>query len=226
DSYLIHTTANDLNENDLDPAAKTFDTADDRDKVFTANAYSGDDQILHPVSGYAWTWNWSIADKTIVKFVNNNNKPFATDSSAQLIQAQDGVVDARTTAKARINLTDSKISSVGAGYASSSAIYVFMCSSTWPSPVNGTWHPWRDQVDGAKCLAGSGDCNPMNYELYYCLDNGGANTLPSVGQTATRGTNLGCTDAAGSCAGKAVGDACGTGGACQDLLKETFFFSQ
>jgi Type IV secretion system pilin/Bacterial Ig-like domain/IPT/TIG domain len=242
-SYLFHTTANDLNENDVDPNSRSFDTADDRDKVFAATAYSNDDQILHPASGYAWVWNWSIVDNTnpIVSFVNDNStgnyEPFAPTDSSQLVKANDGVVDSETQISAQISLTDTTISSKGDNDAATADIYVFICTSTWPDkqPDGVTWRPWRDTVDatfanGCKAAANfpGSTCGAMNYELYYCRDTGNTTKpLPAVTAPVTSlGSNLGCTDASGSCAGKAVGDPCGTGGTCQDLLKESYFFSQ
>jgi hypothetical protein len=235
-SYLFHTAVNDLNENDINPQSRSFDTAADRDKVFYASALSNDGQILHPVVGYAWNWIWGITKTNPVtaKIINNDDigsdsvEPFSAASSSQLIQAQEGIVNSHVQASAEVNLVDTAISAAGKDASSTADVYVFICTSTWPAiNPDGTWYPWRDQTEGANCLAGSGSCQNMNYDLYYCRDNGSNGNLPSVNMPATtRGSNLGCTDANGSCADKAVGDSCGSGGTCQDLLKEPFFFSQ
>ncbi|MDD4902571.1 MAG: Ig-like domain-containing protein [Patescibacteria group bacterium] len=246
DSYLIHVMSNDLNENDDNPGAKTFDTADDVDKAFLASVYSGDDQLLHPVSGYSWIWNWQNSNSNAARIINNENgadKPYAAASSSQLVRAVAGVVDDKTQLLAKVSLTDFKIftdmnvAAPGRNASSTADVYVFICTTTWPNKqADGTWRPWRDTLDavlGGGCMKAPNSpnsvCSPMNYELYYCRDTkNAAQKLPEVKSPVTSlGSNLGCTDAKGSCDGKSVGDPCGnSGGICQDLLKESYFFGQ
>ncbi len=251
DSYLINHSNSDLNENDNDPTSKTFDTAADNDKAFTAAALSADDQVLHPVKGYSWTWSWQNGNTLAVNFVNNNNngiiQPFDYVAPEQLVRAVAGVVDAQAQLLAKVYLTDTRTftdvnQSVPNPNASSTAdVYVFMCSSTWPDNLQSQgipWRPWFDTLDavlGGGCVKSPTNplnsvCNPMNYELYYCRDNGGsAADLPTVTNPVTSlGSNLDCTDtnAPGTCTGLPVGAACGAGGTCQDLLKESYFFGK
>jgi hypothetical protein len=204
--------------------AKTFDTLYDRDKVFYVRALSVDDQSLHPAIGYSWDWDWTIANNSIVNFVNNANQPFSAATSSQLIRAQDGIVNNQTAATAQINLIDTTISSAGAGFASTSNIYVLVCTTTWPDLVpNMPWYPWRD--NSINCS--SGNCQNTNYELYYCRDNGApADNLPGINPVTTLGSNLGCTEIGGVCTDKTLGEPCGISGTCQDLLKQSFFFRQ
>jgi hypothetical protein len=233
DSYLINVATSDLNENDTDPSSKTFDTANDNDKAFYASALSVDNQVLHPVSGYSWNWNWENSSPAVAVFINNNSQPFGINDSSQLVRAVGGVVDDNTKIKAIVNLTEQSVTNAGNNASSTADVYVFICTTPWPDKIVGAaWYPWRDQTEGANCLSGSGNCQNMNYALYYCRDTGdAAKTLPTVAMpVTTRGTNLGCTDTgapADSCNGKLAGASCGAnGGTCQDLLKESYFFSK
>jgi hypothetical protein len=201
DSYLFNTAQNSLIENDDNPQAKTFDTINDSDKVFTASALAADGQELFPTTGYAWDWSWSFVGNNIATFINP--VPFAVSTSSQLIRANANVADDQTKARAAIRITDSKITDAGDNLASTSDIYVFMCANTWPAMTGGTWHPWRDTVEGATCNPNpDGSCSPMNYQLYYCRDNG-TTPLPEIQTITTRGATLN-----------------------QGILKETYFFNQ
>jgi hypothetical protein len=222
DSYLFNTVENSLIENDDNSAAKSFDTVNDGDKVFTASALADDGQPLFPVTGYAWNWSWSFFGNNITTFVNP--KPFAANTSSQLIRADAGVINSNTQVKALINLTDTANSSAGGNASSTADIYVFMCTTTWPAMIGGTWHPWRDSVEGSPANSGFPQAN---YQLYYCRDNGAAGNLPDASVT-TIGSNLGCTDPAGNaaCTAGSSGKSCGNNGTCQDVLKQSYFFSQ
>jgi hypothetical protein len=239
DSYLFKTTIADANENDINSpvisSAANFDTITDSDKVFTAKAISSSDdgsQILHPVEGYAWTWNWTMENTSIaglvpgVQFVDSTGNEL-TDSSKQLIRATTGITDNHTRADAAINMI-SPASAVD--ISASSSIYVFVCDNPWP-PVNsdGTWSPWQDSSYNCSASTALGlPCsNNFNYILYYCRDNGGGPTsdLPTLSGNITRGTSLSCTDSSGNCNSKSSGDSCGSSGTCQpDPLKESYFF--
>jgi hypothetical protein len=204
-SYLFQTINNDLNENDANSADKSFDTAADRDKVFTAEALSRNNQILHPVSNYSWDWTWSVEDQKVASIVNPG--PFTAEAEQQLIKASEiitGTNDKKTIAQAKVNILNSTIfQSEPTNSIATSTIYVFICAKPWPAadPFDGSWRPWLDFLDGMSCVSGSGGCNPMNYELYYCRDEGSNAVLPALSTGTTRGSGA-------------------------DSLKESFFFRQ
>ena len=72
-SYLFKTTTNSLDENDTNANIKTFDTVYDRDKVFVAQAYSADGQIIQPVTGYFWEWQFNLEDPSVASISNVAN---------------------------------------------------------------------------------------------------------------------------------------------------------
>lgn len=212
-SYLFKTTTNGLNENDSEANSGTFDTVSDRDKVFTASAYSSDNQLLQPVTGYFWNWDFVINNPSIAAIspVSNllKNRTFIT--------AQSGVTDGETRVTAKINMsnfsagcTTGNCSCQGAncdnhccnadfggdGFNQASNLYVFLCNNPWP-PVgsNGEWSPWMDNCQGSV----GGICENYNYKFYYCRDNGLVGTLDDlpaiIDQAVTRGngSNLVCS---------------------------------
>jgi len=207
DSYLFQTTDNapSGNEDDTSSAKKSFDTAVDSDKAFTVRALSSDGQILHSVSEYSWTWTWGIENSGVANFVSGvsftdaSGNPIA-DESGRLIRAVTGVTDNKTKVNATTTPTGTGVSPKTVN--ASADIYVFICNNPWPPIVNGTWRPWRDNFDANNCV--SGTCGKMNYELYYCRDQGGGGPsadLPTISGNTTRG---------------------GSG----DILKESYFFRQ
>lgn len=179
-SYLFQTTDNDPNENDSDPDSNSFDTVRDRDKVFTASALNEEDVVLTPVSGYSWDWNWSIDDTAVADI---NSDPFDDQNRDQLVQAEEGATDHQTKVRAEVDLTETDYSDNGDGEEGESDVRVFLCNNPWP-PVadDGTWDPWTDQE--GNCTAGEGSyCPNMNFEMYYCRDQGGEGTaddLPAI----------------------------------------------
>lgn len=203
-SYLFQTVINDLNENDLDSANISFDTARDRDKKFTAYAISSKGQILASVPGYSWEWLWSVEDPSVAGI---NLAPFATSAESQLLEADpndQGVTDKATKLFAEVNLTQSTYSNVGDGEMGEADIRIFVCENPWPPIMpNGTWYPWRDT--DLNCIPGTGTCLDTNYVLYYCRDHGEFGTvddLPSILSSAvTRGSG-------------------------NELLKESYFFRE
>ncbi|HTW97013.1 MAG TPA: IPT/TIG domain-containing protein [Candidatus Methylomirabilis sp.] len=200
-SYLFQSVTNDLNENDSDSNSKSFDTVADSDKVFLAQALSKDNQALNPVAEYSWNWNWSVADNKVAGLVNPG--PFAPTDQAQLVRAAADITgdqDKKTKLTAQVNLLSSGLLSAGDKATGTAAIFVFVCANPWPAvQADGTWRPWLDTLDATNCVAGSGACNKMNYELYYCRDQGTNAPLPAINDTATRGLQ-------------------------NNILKETFFF--
>lgn len=200
-SYLFQTVINNLNEEDNDPTNMTFDTIRDRDKKFTAYALSTDNQILVPVSGYAWNWIWNVVDTSVARI---NPNIFDTDEPNQLVEADPGASDKATKLKAKINLTQDSYSTKGHGEIGDADIRVFICENPWP-PIrsNGTWYPWLDT--NTNCIPTTGLCLDTNYAIYYCRDQGKFGTqddLPAIlSEAVTRGAN-------------------------QDLLKESYFFRE
>lgn len=217
-SYLFKTTSDDLNENDSNPGAATFDTKADEDKVFTAWAYSADNQGLQPVTGYFWDWDWQISNTNIAfmsPVVNLSvNKSF--------VSARNQITDGNTKINAKVDMTRfldascnnnsnclctgetcplncCNVYSIGNQTSRAADIFVFICNNPWP-PLgpSGEWAPWDDT--GVNCSADTGSCGDFNYRFYYCRDSGTANTLddlPAItSQAVTRGQSniLACSD--------------------------------
>ena len=253
-SYLFSTADNNLNENDTDVNNKTFDTVADKDKVFTAQAYSLNNQPIQPVTGYFWIWDFQINNPAVASIVPVSglarNKVF--------VAAVSGVTDAETQVKATVNMNNFISGSCNSGSCSCSDeicsnkccnaysggnnfnqaanIYVFLCKNPWPPVAStGLWSPWADNCTGSI----GGACSNYNYKFYYCRDSGGSGTLDDlpaiINQAVIRGqsSNLICSADRSSCS--TSGAACGTDkngdgtldGLCiWDVLKESYFFRE
>ncbi|MFA5248024.1 MAG: IPT/TIG domain-containing protein [Patescibacteria group bacterium] len=204
-SYLFNKVENDLNENDTDSGADSFDKTKDADKVFVASAYSSDGQKLYPVTGYAWNWNWAVANGDVAETINPT--PFAVNAETQLVRARSDIIDAQTGLTATVNITNRDDSNIGNGLTALADLQVFACTNPWPSDIAAdfTWYPWRDNPEGMNCLPATGTCHNTGYKLYYCRDSGETgNTgddLPAVSAGTTRGSGNG-------------------------ILKESYFFDQ
>jgi len=247
-SYLFNTTDNALksSEDDSDATKKSFDTIRDSDKVFTASAYSVDDQVLRPVTGYFWNWNFTLNNSSIATLSNVANLPV----NRVFVTANKGVSDGSTKVKATVNMSnfsgpanancscsDTTCSNHcpnaytgGDGFNSAADLYVFICNNPWPAinTINGTWFPWFDQSQGL-------NSSSYNYKFYYCRDNGEVGTLddlPAINSqplTIGTSTSLVCSNDHSPCA--SADNACGPinsdGG--QDgiciwgILKESYF---
>lgn len=229
-SYLFQTTTNALTseEDDTDATSsnKTFDTVADRDKVFSADAYSADGEILQPVSGYSWTWNFGLSNNSIAATSTVPNLP----ANKIFVAAQSGVTDGETKLTAAVKMATSNVITGGDGFNNSSDIYVFVCNNPWP-PVgpNGSWSPWVDTCQGAV----TGNCTNYNYKFYYCRDAGEAGTqddLPAiVSQPVIRGGSLICSADNTPCDPSAQdGAPCAknTGVCVWNILKESYFFRE
>jgi len=211
--YLFSTAAND--SADDTPGNASFDSRRDRDKVFEANAYSIDDQLLNPVTGYNWTWvfkseNPSLISTTTVSLMAN--KIIAT--------AADKINDGKTLLYSTVEMSTGNQYFGGNGEKSSSELFVFICANPWPRiKSDGTWAPWRDKNNFAN--------NPFNYDFYYCRDAGKPGTsddLPEISESAIpKSPSKVCSNNnAQSCSS----DANCSGGLCiWDILKEYYFFS-
>ena len=243
-SYLFKTTVNDLNEKDDNINDRTFDTQADRDKVFTAQVYSANNQLLHPVGGYAWNWVWSIDDESIAKINTVSNIP----ENRKLIAAQLNVTDGQTKLTAKIDMSNFRTTAgcggncnsyfIGDGELKSSDIYIFVCDNPWPAVrANGEWYPWYDLA--GNCSTNSTNCENFNYKFFYCRDAGAAGTLddlPVIVSSAVvsgQGSNLLCSSDKTACS--PLNSACGSDkngdgspdGLCLwNVLKESYFFRE
>lgn len=253
-SYLFKTTENDLDENDDNPNNKTFDTVGDRDKVFTAWAYSANNQPLQPVTGYFWNWDFKITDPAVATILEVN----ALEANKVLLRANSGIMDASTKLQATVdmskflggnadsspgcNCVDDVCSSHclnaysgGDGEVTTSTVYVFICNNPWP-PINidGTWRPWSDNCDAAL-----GDCTDFSYKFYYCRDDGEPGTfddLPAIsdravirGESAVLACSLDgspCTTLNSVCGSDRNGDGQADGVCVWSILKESYFFRE
>ncbi len=191
-SYLFQTTQDDANENDNNSGDITFDTVRDADKVFEANAYSSDEQILTSITGYEWEWIWDINPEGVA---NIQTGLFGANDNKQLIQVDNTITEGKTKVIVEVNLIDNTYSSIGDGITGIADIYVFVCDNPWPPiALDGTWLPWSDSPSNCT-ITGSG-CSDMNYEMYYCRDAGQTGTyddLPAIlsgdGNTIIRGAS-------------------------------------
>lgn len=256
DSYLFTTTDNSISENDDNPQDKTFDTASDRDKVFSAWAYSKDGRQIQPVTGYYWLWDFSLTNSEIVELESIPG----LSPNRTMIKALPGVTDGETKLRASVNMSnflggnansnpvcvcsDEYCSSrclntfsVGDGFYGHSSIYVFTCNNPWPAvKQDGTWDPWVDTCDG---VSSSGACSLYNYKFYYCRDSGQPGThddLPAIASDAVilgQGSTLQCSIGGQACQG--VNTPCGPDrngdgnpdGICiWNVLKEAYFFRE
>lgn len=226
-SYLFQNLSPDPGENDTAPDSATFDIANDNDKQFIAYARGSDNSILSPVPAYDWNWVWNINNTAVAALVT----PAGIAPSRELVRTVDGVTDAKTYVSAEVQFTAVPPGLPSAPISGRADVYVFFCTNPWPPVVNGAWSPWRD--NSLNCLAGTGPCPNMNYEIYYCRDEGNFGTfddLPAIVSTSTiiRGTSLKCDDGNGNCLGSGVGDPCsdGSGHCVYDIFKEAFFFRE
>lgn len=227
ENYLFQSNTNDLTEVDNDAAATNtiFDTVADSDKVYTADALAANKQILHPVDGYAWAWEWSTAKNQDV-FISNPAIPNMLINKTLIKVANNKIVDAKDDITAKIVMAAGNLMSIGNGFSTTTTAHVFVCSNPWPAiDSNGQWNPMKDKTS---CVAG-GSCNPFNYEFYYCRDAGDPNSkaddLNELGNGVIRGEIKICNNNhAKTCTSDAD---CGADATCiSNLLKESYFFRQ
>jgi len=179
-SYLFQTTENDLNENDTNPNANSFDSVRDSDKVFIAKALSSEEQALAPIPIlYNWEWSWNSSNVAVADAVIPN----VLEDNARLIRTGTSITDGKTIITATVIITESVIitSPAGTAFAGEAEAYIFLCDNPWP-PVaaDGSWRPWRDDTEGMNCIGGSGPCYNTNYEVYYCRDAGNYGTVDDL----------------------------------------------
>jgi hypothetical protein len=226
-SFLIKTADND--PSDDNPAdLNNFDTKDDNDRAVSTWAYSSDKQLLQPVSGYNWKWDWTIDDASVV----HNLNIVGLKSNQIVVGGVSGVTDKGTKINATVDMAGfSNMTFSGNGLSGTSDVYVFLCSNPWPATLSGIWSPWTDTN---QCQDASGNtitCSNYNYKFYYCRDAGlpgTADDLPAVANPAliigSSAGDLICTDGS-TC--NSQGAACGTKGTCiWNVLKESYFFRE
>lgn len=254
-SYLFQNTDNDSNEDDMNPQSNSFDTKNDRDKLFTANAYSADDQLLHPISGYYWDWSWQSAKPSIASIASLGGLP----GNQALVVAANGVSDDSTVLSARIDMNrfsspgcNSSPSCVcaepdclnnccnvyqdGDGMKAETPLFIFLCKNPWPAvnPDTLNWSPWYDNCTGA-----IGNCTNYNYKFYYCRDAGSegiSDDLPAmINPAVIRGTGNAMICSEGQKACNTLGSTCGPdnnydgigdGFCIWSVLKESYFFKE
>ena len=233
ESYLFKTSENNIDENDINSENETFDTKADKDKVFTAWAYSYNNQILQPVSGYFWDWKFELSDSSIATMATSSTFSGLALNKA-FVSAKVGVTDAEAKVTATIDMSrfsedfgcisgscscrdDACLDNCcnvyggGNGFNKLSNIYIFLCNNPWP-PANedGYWSPWVDNCQG---VSADDNCADYNYKFYYCRDAGEEGTLddlPAITRDAVIkgiGTNLICSSDNQPCANS--GEACG-----------------
>ncbi|PLX26623.1 hypothetical protein C0583_06330 [Candidatus Parcubacteria bacterium] len=178
-SYLFKTSQDSASEDDSVVADNpTFDTVRDGDKLFIAQALSGDNQVLSPMDGYNWDWVISSHNEGVARFDNVSDLA----KNERLVQAVPGVVDGRSVIEAVINMnpySGSNSSMMGDGLSAEAPVYLFVCENPWPPIENGVWEPWKPNP------------NTYNYDIYYCRDDGGVGTfddLPAFDSVGTSGS--------------------------------------
>ncbi len=225
DSFLINTADNDVTDDVAN--SKLFDTKADSDRAVSAWAYSADGQLIQPVSGYGWNWNFKIDDSSVVDKMNISG----LKNNEIVVGAVSGVTDKSTKITASVNMSGfSNFSFRGNGLSGTSNAYVFLCANPWPMVTNGKWSPWSDKCVDSLGNAISG-CINYNYKFYYCRDAGNKGTvddLPAVADPALilgSSGNLVCSNSGNPCSEQ--GAVCGIGGTCiWNVLKESYFFRE
>jgi hypothetical protein len=247
-SFLIKNSEND--PGDDDPARPSFDTISDNDRAVSAFAYSSDKQLLQPMTGYFWNWNFAIEDSSVAKISNISG----LRANSIVVAAQSGISDKSTKITATVNMNNFSSASNclsgsactcsgdncsnkccnasfdGDGTNGLSNLYVFICSNPWPTEKNGIWQPWGDNTDNCKdALGNTVKCLNYNYKFYYCRDSGtpGVPDLPAVMDPALilGSSDLICSVGGAPCTTQ--NSACGVGGTCiWNVLKESYFFRE
>ncbi len=219
DSYLFNRNDQDPNESDTSINNSTFDTIRDKDKLFTASAYSYDHQEIQGVPGYDWDWDLEISlNDTIL----STSTPVGLGSNQLFVAVNDNVRDDIAEIKATINMdaySESNSFFGGDDASNTSDIYVFICRNPWPSiEADGSWEPFEYDY---------------NSKFYYCRDFGSSayvDDLPAVIDEPVEPVNL---QKVCSLSGKLCDDnseclpAEDHGGVCiSRIIRESYFFRQ
>ncbi len=183
-TYLFQNTIDDLNENDIDMNDPSFDTAFDRDKLYSVAAYSRDGQKLIPVEDYSWSWAWKMGNTNVAKFEKDGSlkedDTIYTFDNKYLVSVIEGVQKGETTVKATIKMSENNSYKKGDNLSHTVPLYVFACNNPWPAPnpITHAWEPWKDS--GENCKSSSGDCFDYNYTFFYCRDAGSENSFDDL----------------------------------------------
>ncbi|MBU0722025.1 hypothetical protein KKA93_01025 [Patescibacteria group bacterium] len=177
-NYLFNTVVNDPSDDDTGADDQIIK---DSDKIFQATAYSAPNQPIVPIENiYNWRWDWSIDDKSIVKFKNGEN---ALDNMSEQTLVAQNVKEANTLLHAKATITHdqvNKLATIGQFKENTAKIYVFLCVNPWPSyKDDGSWEPWRDASNNCT-VAADGCSNNTNFALYYCRDAGAVGTVDDL----------------------------------------------
>jgi hypothetical protein len=178
-SYLFKTSQNAAHEDDADVGSPSFDIAADRDKLFTANAYTANGQIIVPIAGYNWDWDISSLNTSVVDFQAG---VIDIADNERLAYAVPGNTNGRSIINATVDMSGhpTNVSTLGNGEFRDAPVYVFICDNPWPISVGGVWEPWRPSP------------NPYNFDIYYCRDSGDVGTyddLPAFDSEGVQGQN-------------------------------------
>jgi hypothetical protein len=228
DSFLISNLDNDISDDN--PAMQTFDSKSDSDRMLGASAYSSDNQLLQPVSGYNWNWKWSILDSSVAKNLNTPGLP----SNEIVVAAVSGITDRNTKITATVDMSNFKTTNAsfdGDNLKGVSDLQVFLCANPWPMERLGKWSPWLDNCKD-NYNNDIAQCKEYNYKFYYCRDAGVAGTnddLPAVTDPALilGSSDLICSTDGASCSTQNA--ACGVSGSgtcIWNVLKESYFFRE
>ncbi|HOZ53188.1 MAG TPA: IPT/TIG domain-containing protein, partial [bacterium] len=235
-SYLFQSTINDINENDQDSNNLSFDSVKDRDKIYSARAYSADNQIIQPTAQYDWTWDWNISNENVLVFyddLDNNEESdiigFSLDGNKRLVGAKDGITDGQANVSVTTILS-SPYTTAGNNISRTVPAYVMICNNPWPAFNGETWEPWKDKEINSENE--NENVGQYNYEFYYCRDSGDQGTaddLPAFlsDRDVTKGNSLVrvCSNAPSQTCSNSSD--CPSGGLClASFLKETYFFKE
>jgi hypothetical protein len=200
DSYLFNRNDNDDNEDDSDKTATTFDTKRDKDKVFSASAYSIDHQEIQGVTGYDWDWDMDITlgSSTVI----NKHATTTVDDNQIFVEVNEDVRDDVAEITATIDMDNYNKAKTpacetanncntffgGDGVYNTADIYVFICRNPWPSmKTDGSWEPFSYDY---------------NSKFYYCRDFGSGayvDDLPAVVDEPVAPLKGECSDTLAEC---------------------------
>lgn len=176
DTFLFNRDDNDPNENDTNVSFSTFDTIRDKDKLFTASAYSIDHQEIQGITGYNWDWELDILGNNVLDEITTTA---GIEANQIFVEVAPNVRDDVEQIKAEINMDaynpdencniNCNTFLGGDGTYNISNVQVFICRNPWPSiKPDGSWQAFEYDY---------------NSKFYYCRDFGSSayvDDLPAV----------------------------------------------